>query len=99
MRLWLDDVPAEADLLLLAAEVGGEVVGWCTAMRNWFQSDHGVGFVDVTVHPAYQGRGIGSRLARRGTAHLDGLGLHTVRASSVDAPAQQAMAKFLGRAS
>lgn len=96
MRVWLSDLPERAHLMLLAAEIGDQMVGRCTAMRNWFSADLGVGMLDVSVLPDHQGRSIGSQLASRGLEHLDGLGLHTVRGSSVDGPAQHATAARFG---
>jgi GNAT superfamily N-acetyltransferase len=96
MSTWLSDLPDDARMLLLAAEVDGELVGWCTALRNWFGSDPDAGMLDVSVRPEHQGRSIGARLVRDGLAHLDGIGLHTVRGSSPDGPAQRATAARFG---
>jgi GNAT superfamily N-acetyltransferase len=96
MLAWLADLPEEARLLLLAAETAGATVGWCTATRNVFGSDHDAGMIDVTVRPEHQGRSIGARLLTEGLGHLDSAGLTTVRTSSVDGPAQRATAARFG---
>ena len=96
MRTWLSDLPQEASLLLLAAEVEGTVVGWCTAARSVFGKDQGIGMLDVTVRPEHRRRGTGALLVTSGLAHLDSLGLHTVRVSSPDGPAQRAIAARYG---
>jgi GNAT superfamily N-acetyltransferase len=96
MRTWLERAPAHAELLLLAAEVDGAVVAWCTAARNTYVAEPGLGMLDVTVLPEHQRRGIGTTLIKRGLAHLDGIGLHTVRSSSPDGPAQRAFAERFG---
>lgn len=96
MRTWLSDLPPEAELLLLAAEVGGTAVGWCTATRQVFGTDPGCGMLDVTVRPEHRRRGTGSMLVGRGLEHLDRIGIHTVRVSSPDGPAQQAVAQKFG---
>jgi ribosomal protein S18 acetylase RimI-like enzyme len=96
MRTWLDGVPPQAELLLLAAEVDDAVVAWCTASRNTFVVEPDVGLLDVTVLPEHRRRGIGTTLMTRGLVHLDGIGLHTVRSSSPDGSAQRAVADRFG---
>jgi GNAT superfamily N-acetyltransferase len=96
MRTWVADLPEAAGLLLLAAEVAGQVIGWCTASRNTFGSDPGTGMLDVTVLPDHQRRGTGTRLLTSGLGHLAGIGVHTVRAFSPDGPAQRAVAARFG---
>jgi GNAT superfamily N-acetyltransferase len=96
MGNWLSNLPAESRLFLLAAEVDGQMVGWCNAWRNTFSSDSDVGTLDVIVPPDHQRRGIGARLFTSGLAHLDGIGVHTVRGSSVDSPGPRAAAARFG---
>jgi GNAT superfamily N-acetyltransferase len=96
MSTWLSELPDESSLFLLAAEIEGEMVGWCNAWRNTFSSDHGAGALDVVVLPDHQRRGIGSRLVTRGLEHLDGIGIHTVRGSSTDGPGPRAVAANFG---
>jgi GNAT superfamily N-acetyltransferase len=96
MRTWLSDMPEAADRFLLAAEVDGEMVGWCNAWRNWFGNDPDAGMLDVIALPDWQRRGIGSRLAERGLDHLAAIGIQTVRGSSTDGPAQLAFAARFG---
>lgn len=60
MHNWLSNLPEQARLLLLAAEVDGQLVGWCNAWRNTFGSDPGVGTLDVIVLPDHQRRARGA---------------------------------------
>jgi GNAT superfamily N-acetyltransferase len=85
-----------ADLMMLAAEAGGQMVGWCNGWRNTYATDPGVGFLDVIVVPDHQRRGLGARLIARGLEHLEGIGIHTVRGYSVDGPGQRAAAAHFG---
>lgn len=96
MRTWLGDLPPEAHLLLLAAEIEAEMVGWCNAWRDTIGGDPEVGFLDVIVLADQQRRGIGARLATMGLQHLDQIGIRTVRASSVDGAAQRAFVTRFG---
>jgi GNAT superfamily N-acetyltransferase len=96
MRTWLTELPEAACLFLLAAEIEGQLVGWCNAWRNMFGSDQGVGVLDVIVLPEHQRQGIGARLVTRGLQHLDGIGMHTVRGSSSDGPGPCALAARYG---
>jgi acetyltransferase (GNAT) family protein len=52
--------------------------------------------LDVIVVPDHQRLGLGSRLITRGLDHLVGIGIHTVRGSSVDGPGQHAVAARFG---
>jgi GNAT superfamily N-acetyltransferase len=96
MSTWVSDLPKEAELFLLAAEIDGRMVGWCNAWRNTFGSDQGVGTVDVIVLPEQQRHGIGSRLVTSGLQHLERIGIHTVRGSSTDSPGPRAVAAHFG---
>jgi len=96
MHARLAELGAAADLMMLAAEVDGQVIGWCNGWRNTFGKDPGVGALDVIVAPDHQRRGLGGRLIARGLEHLDGIGIHTVRGYSVDGPAQRAVAARFG---
>jgi GNAT superfamily N-acetyltransferase len=96
MSTWLSGLPQGSNLFLLAAEVEGRMVGWCNAWRNMFGSDPGVGTLDVVVVPDHQRLGLGTRLITRGLDHLVGIGIHTVRGSSVDRPGPRAVAARFG---
>jgi GNAT superfamily N-acetyltransferase len=96
MLTWLGNLPDEAGLLLLAADVDGHMIGWCNAWRDTFGSDPDVGFLDVVVLADYQRQGIGVRLAIHALDHLFAMGIRKVRASSVDTPATTALAARLG---
>jgi GNAT superfamily N-acetyltransferase len=96
MHTWLSHLPEQAGLFLLAAEVDGQMVGWCNAWRSTFSSDPGVGTLDVIVLPDFHRRGIGARLVRSGLEHLTGIGVHTVRGASVDRPGPRAIAARFG---
>jgi GNAT superfamily N-acetyltransferase len=96
MRTWLSDLPEQAGLFMLAAEADGRMVGWCNGWRNTFGSDPGAGLLDVIVLPDHQRCGIGARLAALGLDHLGGIGIHTVRASATDGPAQRGFAARFG---
>ena len=96
MHTRLAELGAAADLMMLAAEVDGQVIGWCNGWRNTFGKDPGVGALDVIVAPDHQRRGLGGRLVARGLEHLEGIGIHTVRGYSVDGPAQRAIAARFG---
>jgi len=92
MRLWMGDLPERAALATWLATEGGATVGWAFAMRAWTQPDDGVGSVDVVVAPDQQRHGVGTALAAYVEQHCAGLGLHTVRAMSLDTPSARAMA-------
>ena len=92
MRLWMGDLPERAALGTWLAIDGGEPVGWAFAMRAWTQPDDGVGSLDVVVAPDRHRRGIGTALAAHVEQHCAGLGLHTVRAMSLDTRSARAMA-------
>jgi GNAT superfamily N-acetyltransferase len=96
MGTWLSHLPEQASLFLLAAEVDGQMVGWCNAWRNTFSSDPRVGRLDVIVLPDFQRRAIGARLVTSGLEHLAGIGIHTVRGSSTDGPGPRATAARFG---
>jgi GNAT superfamily N-acetyltransferase len=96
MSTWLSNMPADADPVLHAAESGGRLVGWCNGWRDVFGGDPEVGFLDVIVGSEQQRRGVGSRLIALGLEHLEGIGIRTVRASSVDGPAERAFCTAFG---
>lgn len=96
MRHAIESVPERAELLKLAWDEDGEIVGWATAGRAWWRSDPQHGTLVVAVDPGRRGEGIGSALAERGDAHLAELGITTTRCSSIDEPAAQALAGKLG---
>jgi GNAT superfamily N-acetyltransferase len=92
----LDNVPERAELSLLAFEEDGEMLGWATASRTWWQADADAGHVQIAVDPARRGEGIGSALARAADEHLLRLGVRTTRSRSLDEPAAHALASRHG---
>jgi GNAT superfamily N-acetyltransferase len=96
MRHSLENVPERAELLMLAWEEDGEVVGWCTACHDWWIADPNRGTLVVAVEPSRRGEGIGSALAAAGDAHIEAIGVTTTRAGSVDEPGARALASRLG---
>jgi len=96
MRHSLENVPERAELLMLAWDEGGEIVGWCTAGREWWVSEADRGTLVVAVDPSRRGEGIGSALAAAGDEHLKAIGVTTTRAGSVDEPGARALATRLG---
>jgi GNAT superfamily N-acetyltransferase len=96
MHTRLSELGTEADLMMLAAEVDGRMVGWSNAWRNTYSPEPGVGFLDVIVAPDHQRRGLGARLMSGSLEHLDAIGIHKARAMSVDGAAQRAVAARFG---
>jgi len=96
MRHSLENVPERAELLMLAWDEGGEIVGWGTVGREWWVSEAGRGTLVVAVDPGRRGEGIGSALAAAGDQHLTAIGVTTARAGSVDEPGARALATRLG---
>jgi GNAT superfamily N-acetyltransferase len=96
MHHQLTNVPERAQLLMLAWEEGGEIVGWGTASHEWWVSEPNRGTLVVAVDPSSRGEGIGSALADAADAHLTTIGVTTTRAGSVDEPGAHALAARLG---
>ena len=96
MQHAIECVPERAELLKLAWAENGEIVGWATSGRAWWQTDPHHGTLMVAVDPGRRGEGIGSALAERGDAHLTELGITTTRCSSIDEPGARALAGKLG---
>lgn len=96
MRHSLEHVPERAELLKLAWDEGGEIVGWVTAGREWWVAEPHRGTLVVAVDPGRRGEGIGSALAAAADEHLSELGVTTTRAGSVDEPGARALATRLG---
>ncbi len=96
MRHSLESVPARAGHLMLAWDEGGEVIGWATAGRAWWQAEPHRGILVVAVDPGRRGEGIGAALAEAADAHLTTSGVTTTRAGSVDEPGARALATRLG---
>ena len=96
MRHALENVPERAELLMLAWDDGAEVIGWCTAGREWWVADPDRGTLVVAVDPSRRGEGIGSALAEAADAHLTAIGVTTTRGGSVDEPGARALATRLG---
>jgi GNAT superfamily N-acetyltransferase len=96
MVTWVANLPADADVFLLAAEAEGRMVGWCNAWRDVFGGGRDIGFIDVVVVADHQRQGLGTQLLTRGLAHVGEIGVGTVRASSVDGPAQRAICDRFG---
>ena len=96
MRHSLENVPERAELLMLAWEEDGEVVGWCTASHEWWIADPNRGRLAVAVDPDRRGEGIGTALAAAADEHIAAIGVTTTRAGSVDEPGARALATRLG---
>ena len=92
MRHTLENVPERAELLMLAWDEDGEIVGWGTAGREWWVAEPNRGTLVVAVDPSRRGEGIGSALAAAGDEHLTAIGVTTTRAGSVDEPGARALA-------
>ena len=75
MRHSLENVPDRAELLMLAWDEGGEIVGWCTTGREWWVAEPNRGTLVVAVDPSRRGEGIGSVLAAAGDDHLTTIGV------------------------
>jgi RimJ/RimL family protein N-acetyltransferase len=76
--------PPDAHLLVLVAEVGGEIVGAARASMNVWTSEEGAASLFVMVHPDHRRQGIGGRLHEQVTAHLRALGARKVQAWGVE---------------
>ncbi|HET6601464.1 MAG TPA: GNAT family N-acetyltransferase [Gaiella sp.] len=96
MRHWIAGVPARAEPALFAWEHDGELLGWATAARSWWQSDPDAGILSITVDPSRRGQGIGTTLAEAADAHLGRLAVRTTRARSLDEPGARALASRRG---
>ena len=96
MRHSLEHVPERAELLMLAWEEDGVVVGWCTAGHEWWVAEPNRGSLQVSVDPSRRGEGIGSALASAADAHLTTIGVTKTRAWSIDEPGPRALASRLG---
>jgi GNAT superfamily N-acetyltransferase len=96
MRHSLENVPERAELLMLAWDEEGEIVGWCTACHDWHVSEPNRGSLVVAVDPSRRGEGIGAALAAAGDAHIESIGVVTTRAGSMDEPGARALAARLG---
>jgi GNAT superfamily N-acetyltransferase len=96
MRHGLLNVPERAEHVMLAWDEGGEVVGWATAARAWWNSEPHHGTLVVAVDPSRRGEGIGTALAEVADRHLTAIGVTTTRAGSVDEPGARALARRLG---
>jgi GNAT superfamily N-acetyltransferase len=96
MRHGLTNIPERAQLLMLAWDEGGEIVGWGTASREWWVAEPNRGTLAVAVDPDRRGEGIGSALAEAADAHLTAIGVTTTRAGSADEPGARALATRLG---
>ena len=96
MRHFLENVPARAELRLLACEAAGEVVGWATVARSWWVADPAHGQLTLAVDPEHRGRGIGSELTDAVETHIAELELTTTRTDSLDEPAARALATGRG---
>ncbi len=96
MRHSLENVPERAELLMLAWEEGGEVIGWCTAALDSWVSEPNRGRLVVAVDPSRRGEGIGAALAAAGDEHIRAIGVTRTRAGSMDEPGARALATRLG---
>jgi len=96
MTHFLASVPERAGLRLFAHEEEGEILGWATASRAWWDAETSQGVMSLCVDPAHRGRRIGSGLAAAVDEHLAVLGVGTTRCGSIDEPAARALAAARG---
>jgi ribosomal protein S18 acetylase RimI-like enzyme len=64
------------DIGLFVADADGDVVGTASCGMT---DPHGIGDLDLYIHPDYWGEGIGTQLLERGKEHLRELSIRTVR--------------------
>jgi GNAT superfamily N-acetyltransferase len=86
IRHWWVTSTAAAHLLVLLAEVDGEVVGAGRASINTWTSEVGAGSLFVMVDPAFRGQGIGGQLYSALMEHLVSQGAQRLQAWAVDEP-------------
>jgi GNAT superfamily N-acetyltransferase len=96
MRHDLESTPARAERAVFAYEEDGEILGWASAGRAYWQETPGAGWLAIAVDPARRGEGIATALAEVADAHLDRLGIRSTRGGSLDEPAARALANRLG---
>lgn len=96
LRHFLTTIPDHAEVICLAYEEDGKLLGWATASRAWFLDDPDAGELDVSVEPSRRKEGIGTALAEAADLHLESLGIRTTRCSSLDEPAARALAARRG---
>ena len=90
-----DAEPPDAHRRYWAAEDAGKLVGWATAAIE-DQSAERPGFLQVSVVPEARKAGLGTALLERCEAHLAGLGVTTVHASTTPEEASQRLATAHG---
>jgi GNAT superfamily N-acetyltransferase len=86
VRHWWHTATEAAGLLVLAAELDGEIVGTGQANLDTWTSERGAASLFVMVDPARRARGIGGALYDALLEHLRGLGADRVRGWAVDDP-------------
>jgi GNAT superfamily N-acetyltransferase len=86
VRHWWRTAPDAAGLLVLAAELDGEIVGTGQADLDAWTSERGAASGFVMVDPARRGRGIGGALNDALLDHLRGRGADRVRGWAVADP-------------
>ena len=96
MRHDLESTPERAERVHYAYEEDGEILGWASAGRSWWQQTPDAGWLGITVEPSRRGEGIATALAKVADAHLDRLGIRSTRGGSLDEPAARALAARLG---
>src|SRR5688572_6961638 len=85
-RNWRDSIPPQSRLLMLTAEVEGEVTGYGVAALNPTTTEPGVGFAVCVVHPDFRKRGVGAALYERLEAHLEALDVRRAQGNVLDQP-------------
>jgi GNAT superfamily N-acetyltransferase len=87
--------PPDAHRCYWAAEDGGVLVGWATAVIE-YQSSERPGYAQVCVAPESRRAGLGTALLDRCEAHLGGLGVATIKTSSTPDEASRRFATARG---
>jgi len=95
LRHAADAAPPSAHRRHWAAEDDGRLVGWATAAIE-YQSAERPGFLQVSVAPESRRAGLGTALLEQCEAHLAGLGVATVLASSTSEEASTGLATAHG---
>jgi RimJ/RimL family protein N-acetyltransferase len=82
---WQERIPERARYRSWTAEVDGEVVGRAEAGVNWWGGEDASAFAGVLVREAWQGRGLGTRLAELAEGHAASLGRPRILANFLEA--------------
>ena len=93
LRHWWGAVPARARRRMWAAEEGGELVGFASAVLQTSSAEPGAAVANVYVHPERRRRGIGARLWERVEEHLAAIGGTHVNSFGLD---EEPSRRFMG---